>query len=176
MDAINFGYSLKNIPIPSKDSYLKCLMEKVESLIKRMRWKAYFYETNQSANQDDEILNDNFGLKSEKCPPANKHLTQFEDGLYDMVKNINFKEIRNSFQDKLKADMKKIKSSKDVYVQADKTTNVYKLSKENYRKLLIENITKTYKIENENTVNKVDKEAKVIAEKLGMTDRMERYS
>ena len=41
MEMKSFGYSLKNIPIPSKRKYLKCMVEKVESFIKRSRWKAH---------------------------------------------------------------------------------------------------------------------------------------
>ena len=39
----NFGYSWKNIPIPSKTNYLKCMIEKVESFVKRLRWKAFYF-------------------------------------------------------------------------------------------------------------------------------------
>ena len=36
----NFDFSVKNIPIPSKYAYKKRLIQKAESLIRRMRWKA----------------------------------------------------------------------------------------------------------------------------------------
>ena len=39
----NFGYLLKNIPIPTKSRYLKGMVERVESFIRRLRWKAYFF-------------------------------------------------------------------------------------------------------------------------------------
>ena len=39
---VNFGDSLKNIPIPSNQFYLKCMIDKIESLIGRIRWKAHF--------------------------------------------------------------------------------------------------------------------------------------
>ena len=42
MEKINFNYSLKNIPIPSKSSYQLELIDKIESLIIRMRWKAHY--------------------------------------------------------------------------------------------------------------------------------------
>ena len=41
MESKNVGCSLKNIPIPSKASYLKSMMGKVENFIKRIRWKAH---------------------------------------------------------------------------------------------------------------------------------------
>ena len=39
----NFDFSVKNIPIPSKYAYKKRLIQKAESLIRRMRWKANDY-------------------------------------------------------------------------------------------------------------------------------------
>ena len=38
-----FDCSLKNIPIPSRDNYMRNLIEKVEGVLKRMRWKAHFF-------------------------------------------------------------------------------------------------------------------------------------
>ena len=36
-------YSPKNIPIPSERSYKLQLMDKIDQVIKRMGWKAFFY-------------------------------------------------------------------------------------------------------------------------------------
>jgi hypothetical protein len=36
MEATQFGYSTKNIPIPSENDYKKTLIEKTEHLCKRM--------------------------------------------------------------------------------------------------------------------------------------------
>ena len=44
---------MKNIPIPPINAYLKKLIEKVENVIKRMRWKAFFFE--QDGEQDEKI-------------------------------------------------------------------------------------------------------------------------
>ena len=43
MEMKSFAYSLKNIPIPTKRKYLKCMVEKVETSIRRLRWKAYHF-------------------------------------------------------------------------------------------------------------------------------------
>ena len=40
-----YKYSMKNIHIPSKKLYREMLIEKVELLIKRMRWKAHLFES-----------------------------------------------------------------------------------------------------------------------------------
>ena len=62
-----------------------------------------------------------------------------------MIKNIQFKSIKNDFQNKLKEDINEIKNSNKIFVPADKSRNIYKMEKEQYNKLLHENITKTYK-------------------------------
>ena len=40
MEPVNLGYSDKNIPIAKPREYLKCLIEKTESFLRRVRWKA----------------------------------------------------------------------------------------------------------------------------------------
>ena len=40
---MTLNYSLKNIPIPSNRLYLKKLTEMTESVLKRMRWRAFFF-------------------------------------------------------------------------------------------------------------------------------------
>ena len=41
----DFEYSMKNIPLASKNAFLQTLIAKTESLIQRMRWKAFFFLT-----------------------------------------------------------------------------------------------------------------------------------
>ena len=41
MEPVNLGYSTKNIPIAQPKEYLKYLVEKTESFLRRVRWKAY---------------------------------------------------------------------------------------------------------------------------------------
>ena len=76
------------------------------------------------------MYNNNYGFKSDRTPPQNKHLNEFENAMYDMVKNIEFQGNRNNFQSKLKDDLKKVKTSGKIMVFADKTTNMYEMSKE----------------------------------------------
>ena len=45
-----------------------------------------------------------------------------------MVKKDEFKNVRDTFQAKLKEDISERKSSSEVYVFADKTTNIHKMS------------------------------------------------
>ena len=55
MRQFRLEYSLKNIPIPSRDNYLRNLIEKVESVLKRMRWKAHFFLKGEK-NQKTPII------------------------------------------------------------------------------------------------------------------------
>ena len=133
MEKISFDYSMKNIPIPPQSSYMKNLIEKVEKFVKRIRWKAYFFE-----HPSEKTANENFGFMSNKTPPQNESINPFEDDIYELVKNIEFKSVKNKFQQKLNGDLKNIRNSKNLFVFADKTNNLYEMSKENYNKLLHE--------------------------------------
>ena len=62
-----------------------------------------------------------------------------------MIKNIELRKINNCFQEKLSNDIKQIKNSDKVFVSTDNSREVYKLGQSEYKKLLKENITKTYK-------------------------------
>ena len=61
-----------------------------------------------------------------------------------------------------------------MLINADKSRNIYKVSDENYKKYLVENITKTYKKSNKARVNSINKDTKKLAKKLKIADRMER--
>ena len=78
---------------------------KLESFIKRIRWKAFFYE--KSKNTPETIV-DNFGFKLVRTPPKNEHLNAFETDLYNMVRNIKFKRVSSEFQSNLSKDIEGI--------------------------------------------------------------------
>ena len=63
----------------------------------------------------------------------------------NIINNVKLTNNKNSFQKKLHADITEIKSSRNIYVFADKTNNVYKMPTSEHKKLLKENVTKTYK-------------------------------
>ena len=86
MEKINFEYSLKNIPIPSKQNYIKSFINKTEHFLKRIRWKAFFYD-----NPSPDKQHDNFGFATEKSPPQNKDLIPFENDMYKLIRSIQFK-------------------------------------------------------------------------------------
>ena len=61
MDKSEIKYSLKNIPITPKESYLSNLIDKIESLAKRVRWRGFYY-LNQ--RKSDNIIKETFNYKS----------------------------------------------------------------------------------------------------------------
>ena len=168
MEKKNFNYSLKNIPVPSVTTYKMKLIEKVESVIKRMRWKAIFF-----TKENKELTVENYGFKSKKCPPHIKELENFEDELLDMVRTVKFNNYRDNFQSQLRADIANINTSQNVLIPADKTNNLYDMKPETHNKLLNENITKSYKKAPERIVQAINSEAKCTAEKLKIDDRVE---
>ena len=179
MEKIVFGYSLKNIPIPTKNTYLKSMISKVESFITRMRWKAIFF-LNKKDEEDEEEEEENefhssYGFKSDIVPPKVKELISFEEDIYNLISSINFNKNNktNHFQKKLKNDVNIIRRSDKIFVPADKTTNIYQIEPEQYNALLLENITKEYKKTNNEELRKVNKEACKLATEINLQDKME---
>ena len=172
MEKINLGYSLKNIPVPGKESYMKNMLNMIESFLRRVRWKAYWF------NQRDvnPTAKETYGFNSENVPPTDDQLSGFENDIYEMANGIQFRRVQNPFLQKLATDARKINASKEVYVPADKTTNLYKVPPDEYKKLLSDNITANYKKANKTVKTRIDREAKKIAKKLDLDDRIEQYA
>ena len=83
MEKVNFGYSLKNIPTPNKETYKLQLIEKIELFIKKLRWKAIFFINNSMETTESCASGSVYRLKSNKCPPQLKELIPFKDNLVD---------------------------------------------------------------------------------------------
>ena len=73
----------------------------------------------------------------------------------------------------MKNDISKIKSSLNIFLPTDKTTKMYEMSPDNYKKLLYENITKTYKKSTSHMENSINMEAKYTAKKIKIDVRIE---
>ena len=115
MEKVNFGYSLKNIPTPNERPYKLQLIEKVELFIKKLRWKAILFINNSKEITELCESDSVYGLKSNKCFP----------------------------QRRLHEDFKKMSSSKKTLSFADKTSNMYRLDKEEASHLLQNVVTTT---------------------------------
>ena len=138
-----------------------------------MRWRALFFLRNDKDDSDIPEAKDTFGFRTRKCPPQVDELVAFEDDLMKLIENLQFRRIkRNELQRRLDKDTERIKSCKDVIIPADKTRNLYMVSKKSYDKLLVDNITKSYRPAPSETYNLINEEARDIATRLDIADRM----
>ena len=67
----------------------------------------------------------------------------FEKDLFELVKAVKFRNRNDKFQNEMKDDINKIKCSLNVFIPADKSTNMYELTPKVYKKQLRNNVTKT---------------------------------
>ena len=169
MKSFNITYSKKNIPIPSVNEYKLKLIMKTENFLKRMRWKALAFLGKLKSSDKD-----NYGFKTVKCPSSVKELVPFENDMMDMIKNLEFKRVNNEFQSNLRNDIRQIRRSNNLFISADKSRNIYKVSKASYERMMHENVTKTYKKCNTNKSNSINFKAKQIASKLKIDDRVQK--
>ena len=108
-EKFEFNYSMKNISLPSQKEYVVCLINSVETFVKNLRWRAHFFLNPQEKPQKEK-----FGFKSLKAAPKVKELQILEDGLYNLVRDVEFKQFSNSFQRKLKEDRNRIVSEPNM--------------------------------------------------------------
>ena len=158
MEKKAYNYSTKNIPIPSERNYKLQLVEKIEIFIKKMRWKAIMYDAGCKENRNVE----KYGLKTLHSPKQVKELSAFEKELIAVVKNIKFRNARSDFQTTLQEDIRLIHNSKKTMTFADKTCNMYRLTKEEHNKLLRNAVTSKYKKTNTKIKDKINKKGKEI--------------
>ena len=134
-----------------------------------MKWKAYFFLNPDAKGNQKET----FGFNSRNTPPQIPAMTNFEKRLLSMIENIKFRKVKCWFQQKLSSDIQtNIKRTDELLIPADKTTNFYKMGTATYNDLLQKNITKAYKKVTPNTTNPIESEAKNIAQKLDLDDRI----
>lgn len=160
---------MKNIPFTSKSEYTKRLIEKTESVLKRMRWKAFFFLNPEIKAEEKET----YGFNSRKTPPQIDEMIKFEDDLLQLIGNIKFRKTNCRFQSNLQKDIRKIKNSDHLLIPADKTNNYYKLSRVEYEKLLKDNTTAKYTRTSNTEIAQINAEAKQIAKHLNLADRIE---
>ena len=170
MEKINSSYSLKNILTPSRSSYQLKLIDKIESVTKRMRCKALFFLKDNNSN---ETARETFGFKSKRHPAQITELQCFEKDVLDMIKSLKFTNVQDDLQSKMKNDISKIKPFPNVFAFADKTTNLYEIPSIDYKRLLHENITKTHKRYTKRLENSIYMEAKHIGENIKLDDCIE---
>ena len=101
MEKVNLGYSTKNIPLPSRSEYMKNFIEKTEHFLRRMRWKAYHF-----LNPTESTTKETYGFKSPNSPLRVNELIPFEDGMLNLIQNIQFKDVKCKFQNQMNSDIK----------------------------------------------------------------------
>ena len=79
-----------------------------------------------------------------------------------VAKNIKFRNARSDFQTALQEDIRLIHNSKKTMTFADKTSNMYRLTKEEHNKLLRNAVTSKYKKTNTKIKDKINKKGKEI--------------
>ena len=169
--ATNFTYSHKNIPLCSNNAFKRRLVLKTEDFARRMRWK-YFHLVNQTPQQKEK-----FGFKTlQTPPPADEKVEEFLSELFDLVAEVKFKPAANEFQDRLKEDCRKLRESSKVAASADKTRNLYEFGAENYRRIVLDNVTSCYRKADPANVKQVNAEAANIARELEIDDRVDAMS
>ena len=72
----NINTSLKNIPIPKVDTYMKALIEKTSHFVRRIRWRAFFFmlkrkkrrkrKVNNSSGSESDVSEDEGGIDPDK--------------------------------------------------------------------------------------------------------------
>ena len=85
-EQVNWDYSTKNIPYPSRKEFRQTLIEKTCKFLRNMRWKAIFFINPPSNTSSQET----YGFKSEKNPEPVRELKFFEDKILTMVQNVQF--------------------------------------------------------------------------------------
>ena len=169
MEKINFGYSMKNIETPQNKTYLLQLIEKIEMVFKRMRWKVLC----NGEKETNSIKTEWYGLKSSKTPKQVKELIPFENDLIALEQNIIFRKTRNHFQKKIQKDIQLIESSDKTVTFADKNTNLYQLTKAEYDHMINNATSSKYKKASNNIRKQINIDGKQILKNREVLNRLE---
>ena len=94
MELLNTNYSMKNTPTPSQEFYKLLLIDEIESVIKRMSWKAYFFMENKVKNEK-EPRKEASGFNSKYHPSQSKYLEALEKDLFGITSTLKFRSIHN---------------------------------------------------------------------------------
>ena len=102
-------------------------------------------------------------------------LQNFKSDLNHLISTIDFEERKNEnkFQQTLQQDVSKMNKSKNLFINADKTSNIYEVDFKTYDKLMIENITSNYKKKDKTIIDDINNEAMNLTAELKIADRLE---
>ena len=164
---VSIPFSKKNVPEPPRKEYFKKTHNAVSKLVSNMSWEVYQQQNKEKLKDKEKI--DHFGFKSTYAPPPESAsvLQPFLKELMDLFKNLDFRESTVSkFQNNLNEWISENTKSKEVLVAADKTRNFYSMKATDYKKVLTQNVTETYKKVTEGEVHEENLRAKKLVVKL----------
>ena len=98
-----------------------------------MLWKASAFPGKLKKSDKD-----NYNFKTVKCPSSVKELVPFKHDMIDMIKNLEVKRVNNEFQSNLRNDIRQIRRSNNLFISADKSRNICKVSKASYERMMHE--------------------------------------
>jgi len=162
-------YSTKNIPVIGLFKYQQLLTFRIESLLRRMRWKV-FWDKNKDKAKDFE----SFGFQSPVAAPYCEELKPFEDDLLKLIGEIETRPFNNQLQARMKDDIRVLRQMPDtVVVASDKTSNFYLMEANQYQENLRQEIRKNYRKVGREIVDDIDEEAANFATKRKLDNRIE---
>ena len=170
MEKFTPKYSLKNISFPGKHDFVLSLTDKIMDFIKRMRWKAHFH-LNPAATKEEQKPGAR-RLKSQRTPPSNSGLDQFENYLFGIIRKIEFMNSKNTFQTKMREDIERIRKSRKVWVRSDKSNNIYQVSPHEYERILNDKTTESCKLDHSDTITQIIRDAAKFAQKVNIIDKV----
>ena len=156
-------YSPKNIPFPRKHDFVLSLRDKLVDLNKRMRRKAHF-NLNPAAPKEEQKPGAR-RLKSQRTPPSNSGLDQFENDPLGIIGKIEFMKSKNTFRAKMMEDIEHIRKSRKVWFRSDKSDNIYQVSPHEYERILKDKITESYKLDHSDTITQINRDTSKFAQK-----------
>ena len=174
MGKANIDYSYKNIPIPNRHQYKLVLLRRIESFIKNMRWKAYSFLNAIDCTEKEG--REKYGFRTWKPPPHIKEMDKFEAEIIGMVKEIKFRKMHNNIQQLMYEDMRRIIESDGIFVKSDKSGNLYEIEKGKYKQMMFKVVVKHYRKAPPDLEKELNSEAKMLAHRLGIVDRVEKYN
>ena len=139
--------------------------------VRNIRWAVCIF-LSQDKSKDKE-KKERYGFNSQKNPDPQPLVEPFVDEVYDVIKNIKFKQKTNEFQKQFKEKtINKIEECDKLLIKGDKSNNFYETTVEDYDKVVIREIQKDYKKAQKEEFKNVTKQDKKIAQKMDIEDRV----
>ena len=103
-------------------------------------------------------------------------MDKFEAEMIGMVKEIKFRKMRNNIRQKMYEDIRRIKEPDGIFVKSDKSGNLYEIEKGRYKQMMFQEVVKHYRKAPPDLEKELNSEAKMLAHRLGIVDRVEKYN